>query len=461
MLRGRRNGRGEAIIAAAANGRPAGRSSAARFPQTRYHRERRSAPRCPPPTEFWQLLVRSRLVEPPACAALHAEFDAALPPGRAGDGSAKAIAAWLVGRRRSHPLAGAATRRGRRRTVLPRRLPAARAARPRRRRAPVSARHEPSGRTVALLLLSAKRCRELDVWTDIVRRTTAANRAADPMLSRTWSLEQHDGRRFIVCEDVAGAPWPTRSSGSGRCLRSRPGCCVADRPGGRRGARPRRRARRPLARRAPPRGPRRRRRRTGRVRLLQFPLATDPHVVPLRPAVATEAEVASLGRAAAFVAPELLVPGAECDPRSDVYAIGAIFHALLAGRPPRWNGDPRATLAKASFSGPDLLPPQVPAEIAAVVGDFWPAIRRGATRRPAKRPTRSRPASVSRCRRQRSPRLPSRQRPARCRRPCRSAAPNPGQSSEQATCRASIRLAPPGRDHPPCEHPWPGGGRCG
>jgi len=322
----------------------------------------------PAPAEFWQLLVRSRLVEPPAAQALHAEH-AALPPGAAGDGSAKAIAAWLVGR-------GVLTRWQAQRLAAgdagPFYLGDYRLLERHDRAGDgllFSARHEPSGRTVALLLLSAKRCRELDVWTDIVRRTTAATRAADPMLSRTWSLEQHDGRRFIVCEHVAGAtvadeverlgPLPPQQAG---VLAWQIARAVAEVHahgvvhGG---------LSLDALRREPPAAGGAR---TGRVRLLQFPLATDPHVVPLRPAVATEAEVASLGRRAAFVAPELLVPGAECDPRSDVYAIGAIFHALLAGRPPHWNGDPRATLAKASFSGPDPLPPQVPAEIAAVVG---------------------------------------------------------------------------------------------
>ena len=50
----------------------------------------------PTPDEFWQLLVRTRLLEPGAAAALRAEH-ATLPPA-AVDGSTKAIAAWLCGR---------------------------------------------------------------------------------------------------------------------------------------------------------------------------------------------------------------------------------------------------------------------------------------------------------------------------------------------------------------------------
>ena len=51
----------------------------------------------PTPDELWQLLVRTRLLEPNAAAALRAEH-AAAPPTAAGDGSVKAIAGWLMSR---------------------------------------------------------------------------------------------------------------------------------------------------------------------------------------------------------------------------------------------------------------------------------------------------------------------------------------------------------------------------
>ncbi|MFM8433856.1 MAG: hypothetical protein ACKOBP_00715, partial [Planctomycetia bacterium] len=107
---------------------------------------------------------------------------------------------------------------------------------------------------------------------------------------------------------------------------------------------------------------------TGRVRLLQFPLVADPHVVPPRPVIDTAEGVRGMGTRVAFLAPELLLPGAVCDPRSDVYAIGCVLHALLAGALPCWQGDAERTLAQAAFVGPPPLgPPQVPVEVATLV----------------------------------------------------------------------------------------------
>ena len=322
----------------------------------------------PTPDEFWQLLVRSRLLEPDAAVALRAEH-AAVPPSAGGDGSVKSIAVWLGGR-------GVLTRWQAKRLVSgdsgPFRLGEYRLLERHDRDGDgllFTARHDPSGRVVSLMLLNAKRCREIDVWTEIVRRTSIAHRAADPTLSRTWSLEQEAGTRFIICEHVAGAsladeverlgPLPSQQAGVvawhlARAVAELHG--LGDVHGGV--------SLDVLRREATPGGTER----EGRVRLLQFPLAGDPHQVPLRPLVANDAELARLGRRAAFVAPELLVPGATCTERSDVYAIGAVFFALLAGVPPWWDGDPRLTLQRASFQGPAALPEAVPAAVAELVG---------------------------------------------------------------------------------------------
>jgi serine/threonine protein kinase len=83
--------------------------------------------------------------------------------------------------------------------------------------------------------------------------------------------------------------------------------------------------------------------------------------------VANEAEVERLGRRAAFVAPELLETDAVCDARSDVYALGAIVYALLAGRGPCWTGTARSTLERAAGDGPEPLPDTVPPGLARVV----------------------------------------------------------------------------------------------
>jgi hypothetical protein len=109
--------------------------------------------------------------------------------------------------------------------------------------------------------------------------------------------------------------------------------------------------------------------RTGRVRLLQFPLAGDPHRVLLRPWNKDE-EIPRLGRRACSVAPELTLPNAVCDQRSDVYAIGAILYALLTGELPCWEGDATKTLRRAALGegARPLAPPEVSPEMATLVG---------------------------------------------------------------------------------------------
>ena len=158
----------------------------------------------PTPTgeEFWGLLVKSGLVDAGAVATLRREH--AADPDRCGGGTAKGIASWLAER-------GAISRWQAKRLGIgnlgPFFLGDYRLLERHEREGDAlvfTARHEPSGRIVSVVLLNAKRCRRLDVWTEIVQRTTAASQVTDPMLSRTWSLEQHEASRLIVCEQVDG-----------------------------------------------------------------------------------------------------------------------------------------------------------------------------------------------------------------------------------------------------------------
>lgn len=324
----------------------------------------------PTPTaeEFWGLLVTSGLVDAGAAVALRREHGA--DPDRCGGGTAEGIAAWLEGR---GLLTGWQARRLGRGSSGPFFLGDYRLLERHDREGDAllfTARHEPSGRLLNVVLLNAKRCRKLDVWTEIVRRTTVASQAADPMLSRTWSLEQHESSRLIVCEHVEGMSLAAELERNGPLPAMQAAVLVAQI------------ARavaelhslglvhgnlslEALRRELPPGGVPR----TGRVRLLQFPQAGDPHRLPLRP-WSDDAELAALGRSAAFVAPELALPGSVCDPRTDVYSLGGILSALLTGVWPCWEGDAARTLKRAAFgAGPAALgPPAVTPEIATLVG---------------------------------------------------------------------------------------------
>jgi serine/threonine protein kinase len=321
----------------------------------------------PSAEEFWSLLVTSGLVDAGAAAALRREQEA--DPTRGG-GTAKGIATWLETR---GVLTGWQAKRLAIGNLGPFFLGDYRLLERHEREGDAllfTARHEPSGRIVSVVLLNAKRCRKLDLWTDIVQRTTAASQATDPMLSRTWSLEQHESSRLIVCEHVEGVslaeevdrhgPLPAVQAG---VLVSQITRAVAELHA--LGAVHGNLSLEMLRREPSPGGVSR----TGRVRLLQFPQAGDPHRLPLRP-WNDDAELAALGRSAASVAPELMLPGSVCDPRSDVYSIGAILYALVSGAWPCWEGDASRTLKRAAFgAGPAALgPPAVTPEIATLIG---------------------------------------------------------------------------------------------
>jgi hypothetical protein len=255
----------------------------------------RIIPPMPQPSydEFWTLLVKSGLVDAGAVATLRREH--AADPAAGSGSTAKDAAAWL-GRR------GLLTRWQAKRLAIgnlgPFFLGDYRLLERHDREGNAllfTARHEPSGRIVSLVLLNAKRCRRIDVWTEIVQRTTAASEATDPMLSRTWSLEQHESSRIIICEHIEGTslaaeldqhgPLPAVQAG---VLVSQIARAVADLHG--RGSVHGGLSTDVLLREPSPGGVPR----TGRVRLLQFPQVGDPQRIPLRP-WNTEAELDQLG----------------------------------------------------------------------------------------------------------------------------------------------------------------------
>jgi hypothetical protein len=304
------------------------------------------------PDELWALIVETGLVSRPAAAALRAEHDASPSARRA---EAKDVAAWLCER-------GTLTRWQARRMAAGDTGPFFygdyRLLERHDRDGDAfefTARHEPTGRLVTIVLMARKQWRDPVIRDSILRRMTVATQAQDPLLVRTWALEENDGRPFAVCEEVRGdsladelsrrGALPLREAGE---IALAAACAVAELHAAGEvhgGLSLDALVREPAAA-------------GGRLRLRQFPLATDPHRVPPRALVLGEEELLFLGRRSAFVAPEL-VTGAACDARSDVYALGCLLHALVSGTLPNWRGDPRATLDRAVETGPEPLDPAV------------------------------------------------------------------------------------------------------
>jgi len=333
----------------------------------------------PAPEDFWKLVAASKLVDRGLLESLRREFEGLPFPPMAATAErtdrTPLIAKWLVKRSVLSGWQAKHLARGERGPFfigdyrLLERLETGHASGTQSALL-FRARHEPSGRTVCLSLLNAALCKRLDIWTTIVQRTKSAHEVADPMLSRTWALEQSEANRFIVCEDVVGTPL-IESMGRSRPLTiATVGPLIVSivravaelhRLGIVHGS-----VSLDVLRREPP--PPNREVVEGRMRLLQFPLVADPHAVVQRPPIDSPAAIAQLGARACFVAPELVLPGRNCTTQSDVYALGCVFHALLTGSLPCWQGDPKRTLTQAAFVGVPLLgPPLVPVEIATLV----------------------------------------------------------------------------------------------
>jgi serine/threonine protein kinase len=324
----------------------------------------------PTPEEFWKLVADTGLVDHDQVEGLRRECGReSLAPGMTGDAVTEAIAKWLVRRQVITGWQARQLARGSRGPFLLgdyrllERLDDAQLRTSGAKASLLRARHQPSGRGVCLVLLDPEPCRRIEVWTDIVRRTAAAHEARNPITSRTWSLEQAGPQRFIVCEDIVGPSLAEELAARGPLPIAEAGPLMVALAG----------AVAELHRLGTVHGGLsldaiRREPLEARMRLLQFPLVGDPHAVPLRPPLDSPEEIRKLGPRACFIAPELLLPESRSDARSDVYALGCLFHALLVGSPPCWQGDAERSLSQAAFIGPPPLgPPQVPIEVATLI----------------------------------------------------------------------------------------------
>jgi serine/threonine protein kinase len=228
----------------------------------------------------------------------------------------------------------------------------------------LSARHEPSGRTVALVPLAKHRCQLVEVWTEIVERTAVAHEATAESLSRTWALEQAEGGRFLVCEEVTGptlAAWVAKhgpfppvealqillSICRGLACLHRLGTPHGDLT-----------PEEVVLQKLPPDA-------KGHVRiqprLLQYPLAGDPHAEPGHLPAPDTAATERYGTRSCFVAPERAAAKGPATPTADVHAIGCLLATMLTGEPPGWLGSAAATLtARGAMTTPLQADADVP-----------------------------------------------------------------------------------------------------
>ena len=232
------------------------------------------------------------------------------------------------------------------------------------------ARHEPTRRDVTLVVLDSDACDTAATWDGIVQATQRATSVTDPVVSKTWALEQAGRRRLIVCETVAGAPLIERFSKVGSLPLTEAGRLVfavtravaeMHRLGIVHGAISLHTLIKTDSTSAAGSD-------TAPVRLLQFPLAGDPHVHPPRLPLDDQKQLEALGQRICFAAPELATPGSTATATSDVYALGGVLAALLTGQLPNWDGTVAGTLARTQASGLTLIPTHtLPAEVATAI----------------------------------------------------------------------------------------------
>ena len=328
----------------------------------------------PSPEAFWALLGESKLVDPARLDSLRRQFEGIPIPPKA---DAKTITDLLVGWLEKQQVV---TRWQAEQLLLGKkgpfflgdyrlleRLPTGRGGMVFR------ARHEPAegqSRLVSLAVLDAKLCQQPAVGTDLKQRIKLTREAADGTLIGSLETKKVAGTMCIIADDVPAVsleeelnrrgPVPPDEA-AGMLLQLAQAVAHLHRLGLVHGAI----SLDTVRRESPAAG---QQDHSGRLRLMQFPLVADPHLVPPRLALETADAIARLGTRASCVAPEQLRKGQVCDTAGDVYALGCVLFTLLTGSPPGWQGDAQRTLSHLSSVGPaTLAPAAVPAEVAQLV----------------------------------------------------------------------------------------------
>ncbi len=104
----------------------------------------------------------------------------------------------------------------------------------------------------------------------------------------------------------------------------------------------------------------------GRARILDFGLVRN--LEPTEDEESLTQDGAILGTVRAM-SPEQ-AQGFEVGPRSDLFSLGVLLYEMLAGHPPFGAGSPAATLGQIIGQPPEPLPPEVPVELAGLVGQL-------------------------------------------------------------------------------------------
>jgi eukaryotic-like serine/threonine-protein kinase len=274
---------------------------------------------------FWNLLGESRLLAPQQCQQLAADF--AQVKGADPQGSARALAEWLVSRnvlsryQTTVLLAGRAGPFHYGDYTVYDRVEKGRLA------GAFRAVHAPTGHPVALTFLTGPVIQDPQRWAEAVHQTLASTAIVSPFVQRCYEPVDLQTFKFIAGEDLRGSSLDERLQ-HGRFTPAE--ACRLVRMAALGLAQMHQTGRahgdiRPANLLLEPSGPGH----PGHIKLL-----FQPHIAPGPINFADSDPNGPLAQMADFLAPELMQPGRVPDAQSDIYALGCTLYYLLTGTPP-------------------------------------------------------------------------------------------------------------------------------